>query len=278
MPGQTLFILLAIIAVVSAFAVVFNKNVVHSALALLVNFSAIAALYFMLNAQFLGIAQILVYAGAIVVLFLFVVMLLGADLGEPVSSWLTGRNILLFLLGLVLLTVLGTAVIENPVLGTKGQFSQAVAAQFGQTEAVGAVLFTQYVLPFQLVAVLLTVGVIGVVWLAQYQQRQKVRKIVAVLDADWPEESQRLHQDLLRVNWLRRQTLFDFDRIEIVDASDEDVGKFTEQISHDTDSWRNSRYRQMSCTVAPDCQLSDNTLQTLRNMFGEVTFAPVRQG
>ena len=80
--GTTLFFILAAILVVSAFAVVFNRNVVHSALALLVNFCTLAIVYFILNAQFLAIVQILVYAGAIVVLFLFVVMLLGAELGE----------------------------------------------------------------------------------------------------------------------------------------------------------------------------------------------------
>ena len=172
----TLFFVLAAVSVLAALGVIFNKNVVHSALSLLVNFGALAVLYFMLNAQFLGIAQILVYAGAIVVLFLFVVMLIGADLGEPVDSWLNGRNIFLIVLGLALLTVIGTAVFENVTfLGAQGNFTSEVAQNFGQTQAIATVLFTQYVLSFQLIAVLLSVGIIGVVWLAQHQQRQKFR-------------------------------------------------------------------------------------------------------
>jgi NADH-quinone oxidoreductase subunit J len=273
MVGQTFFLVLAAIAILSAFGVIFNKNVVHSGLSLLVNFSTLAVFYFMLNAQFLGVAQILVYAGAIVVLFLFVVMLLGADLGEPVSSWLTGRNIFLVVLGLVLLTVIGTAVFENVVLGAAGEINQEVVAEFGQTQVIAEALFTDYLLAFQLVAVLLSVGVIGVIWLAQHLQRQKFRQIVAVLDANWPEEAQRPGKDLLRINWLRRQTLFDFDRVEIVQATDEDVEHFMTQVTHDTDNWRRSRYRQMPCLIAPDCRLSDNTLRVLRNMFAEVKTA-----
>jgi NADH-quinone oxidoreductase subunit J len=276
MPEQTFFFVLAALAVVSGLGVIFNKNVVHSALSLLINFGTLAVFYFILNAQFLGVAQILVYAGAIVVLFLFVVMLLGADLGEPVGAWLTGRNIFLIVLGLVLLTVIGTAVFENNVFGAPGDdLNPEAVANFGQTQVIGAALFTKYLLPFQLVAVLLSAGVVGVLWLAQYQQRQNFRQIVAVLDAGWSEEAQRLHKDLLRVNWLRRQTLFDFDRVEIVQATDEDVEQFMSQIDNDTDSWRRSRYRQMPCLLAPQVDLSENTLRILRSVFGEVKTAQI---
>lgn len=172
---QALFLIVAAISVVAAFGVIFNKNVVHSALSLLVNFCALAILYFMLNAQFLAIAQILVYAGAIVVLFLFVVMLLGAELGEQVSSWLTVRNAFLAALGVLLLTVVGTAVFENYIQGARGNFTQEAVQQTGQVQLIGSVLYTDYVLAFQLVAVLLSVGIIGVVWLAQHQRKSKVQ-------------------------------------------------------------------------------------------------------
>jgi NADH-quinone oxidoreductase subunit J len=267
--GLTLFFIVAAIAVLSALGVIFNKNVVHSALSLLVNFGTLAFFYFMLNAQFLGIAQILVYAGAIVVLFLFVVMLIGADLGEPVGSWLNGRNIFLILLGLGLLTVIGTAVFENVVLGSPGDFTQ-VTAESGQTQAIATVLFTDHVLSFQLVAVLLSVGVIGVVWLAQHQQRQKFRNVVAVLDSAWTEPAQRQGTDLLRVNWLKKPSLFDFDWTEIVQASDEEVERFVAMVRSDNDRWRLSRYPQMSCLVAKGAHLSDKTIDLLRDTFGEV--------
>ena len=175
-----MFMALAAVLVVSAFGVIFNKNVVHSALALLVNFCALAVIYFMLNAQFLAIVQILVYAGAIVVLFLFVVMLLGAELGEQVESWLTIRNGIMVILGFILLTIVGTAVFENPAIfdktGKTGVFTQTQVEQFGQVQALGASLFTEYVLPFHLIAVLLSVGVVGILWLAQQQRRKKVEE------------------------------------------------------------------------------------------------------
>ncbi|HXV97419.1 MAG TPA: NADH-quinone oxidoreductase subunit J [Anaerolineae bacterium] len=171
---QALFFAVAAISVLAAFGVIFNKNLVHSALSLLVNFGALAVLYVMLNAQFLGIVQILVYAGAIVVLFLFVVMLLGAELGETVTTWLTLRNIILVVLSLILLTFVGTAVFENLIQGAKGDFTPEAVQQFGQVELVGSVLFTDYVLSFQLVGVLVSGGVIGVVWLAQQVQKSKL--------------------------------------------------------------------------------------------------------
>jgi len=171
---QLLFFVVAAVSVVAAFGVIFNKNLIHSVLCLLINFGALAVLYVMLNAQFLGIVQILVYAGAIVVLFLFVVMLLGAELGEKVTTWLTLRNAFLVALSLVLLTIVGTAVFENYVQGAKGDFTPEAVQQFGQVQLVGAVLFTDYVLSFQLVGVLLSVGVIGVVWLAQQFQKSKL--------------------------------------------------------------------------------------------------------
>ena len=171
---QLLFFVVAAVSVGAAFGVIFNKNLIHSVLCLLVNFGALAVLYVMLNAQFLGIVQILVYAGAIVVLFLFVVMLLGAELGEKVTTWLTLRNAFLVALSLVLLTIVGTAVFENYVQGAKGDFTPEAVQQLGQVQMVGAVLFTDYVLSFQLVGVLLSVGVIGVVWLAQQFQKSKL--------------------------------------------------------------------------------------------------------
>lgn len=270
MPGQIFFLIVAAISVISALGVIFNRNVVHSALFLLLNFGTLAVFYFMLNAQFLGVAQILVYAGAIVVLFLFVVMLLGADLGESVDTWLNGRNLLLIALGLVLLTVVGTAVFDNTVFGAPDETTVEVVDEFGQTQVIAASLFTDYLLPFQLVAVLLSVGVVGVVWLAQHQQRQRFRRIIAVLDSTWAEETQRPNPDLLRVNWLRRKALFDFDQVEIIQATDHQVEELVTMVESDTDSWRRSRYRQMRCLVDPDCKLSEETVRMLRHTFGEV--------
>lgn len=98
--------------------------------------------------------------------------------------------------------------------------------------------------------------------------------LIVVLDKGMPVEQ--LEQDqCLRVNWLRRHSLFDFDEVEIVRASDEEVERFAVQIGNDTDPVRKPRYAQMRCDVSPECQLSQNTLRILESMFGQViTHAP----
>jgi hypothetical protein len=71
----------------------------------------------------------------------------------------------------------------------------------------------------------------------------------------------RWQDGLLQVNWLARQALFDFDQIEIIRATDEDVERFTVQAGNDTDAFRRPGYALMRCLIAPDCRLSENTLR-----------------
>jgi hypothetical protein len=75
----------------------------------------------------------------------------------------------------------------------------------------------------------------------------------------------------LRVNWLLRRSLFDFDRVEIIQASDEDVERFVVQVGNDTDPLRKPRYQEMTCRLGVDCHLSENTLRILEHTFREVT-------
>lgn len=93
--------------------------------------------------------------------------------------------------------------------------------------------------------------------------------VVARLDAGWTE-THNLQDGLLRVNWLTRRTLFDFDAVEIIQATDEDVERFAVQVGNDTDPFRRPHYKQMRCIVMPGCELSENTLRILRRTFGEV--------
>jgi NADH-quinone oxidoreductase subunit J len=162
---QGLFLVFAGIAVTAGLAVIFNRNAVHSALALLVNFASLAAFYLLLNAQFIAVVQVIVYAGAIVVLFLFVVMLLGAG-GETraeTESWLNWRTALIVGAAVVLLTVIGTAVFEGAIGGASGTVTPEQIAEAGQIQVLGAALFTDYLLPFELSSVLLLVGILGAV-------------------------------------------------------------------------------------------------------------------
>jgi hypothetical protein len=91
--------------------------------------------------------------------------------------------------------------------------------------------------------------------------------IVAVLDQSWAKKYA-MEADVLRVNWLEYRTMFDFDRIEIVQATDEEVERFVVQAGNDTDELRQPFYRQMRCLLG--CRLSENTLRILQNQFGQV--------
>ncbi len=164
---QGLFLELAGVALLAAFGVVFNRNAVYSALSLLANFAAVAVLYLLLNAQFIALVQVVVYAGAIVVLFLFVVMLLGAGGEGRLESWFNRRTALVVGAALVLLTLVGTVVFEGAIAGEVGTVTPEQIAEVGQTQALGTVLFTDYLLPFELASVLLLVGMIGAVVLGQ---------------------------------------------------------------------------------------------------------------
>jgi len=96
-----------------------------------------------------------------------------------------------------------------------------------------------------------------------------VKRVVAILDTTWPERQLR-QKGTLRVNWLTRHTLFDFDRVEIIQATDQDVERFAVQVGNDTDPYRKPHYSQMTCIIGPECRLSENTLRILGRMFGQV--------
>jgi len=161
-----IFILLAAIAVVAAVLMVTSRNAVHSALFLVVNFVAIAVLYLTLNAPFIAMVQVTVYAGAIMVLFLFVIMLLGAERLTGVSSDAGWQRWLALLLALLL------AAGFLAILVQEDGGEAAVAGVFDSGPAsLGLRLFEGYVLPFELTGVLLLVAMIGVVVLGRPKKR-----------------------------------------------------------------------------------------------------------
>jgi len=93
-------------------------------------------------------------------------------------------------------------------------------------------------------------------------------QVVAVLDADMPGNVER--SDPFRVNWLTRRFLFDFDEVEIIRATDEEVERFVVQVGNDTDPVRQGRYQHMPCRIGPECHLSENTMRVLGRVFGTV--------
>ncbi len=167
--GLAAFLVLAFVAVVAALGVVLSKNAVHSALFMFLNFVTLAVFYVILNAQFLAMAQVIVYVGAVVVMFLFVVMLIGAggdvsDFKAPTRTW---GPLLGIVLVLALLGILGYASLAGRVGSFQGTFTDKALAKIGATQALSGVLFTRFLLPFELASLLLLVGVIGAVVLAR---------------------------------------------------------------------------------------------------------------
>jgi NADH-quinone oxidoreductase subunit J len=160
MGNPILFILLAIIALASALSMLLSRSAIYSALFLVLNFVTIAILYLVLNAPFLFVTQITIYAGAIMVLFLFVIMLLGAEqVGRDevdVSSW---QRPLSILLAVALLAVFATVVFSGGEASAVGPEAPIPA---GPVE-IGLKLFESYVFPFEVASVILLVAMVGVV-------------------------------------------------------------------------------------------------------------------
>ena len=157
-----LFLFLAAIAIFSALAVIFTKNPVYSVLYLIITFFSIAGHFVLLNAQFLAIVNIIVYAGAIMVLFLFVIMLLNLNhKSEPqkpfyikLAACIAG--------GLLLLTLVGA------MRGSSLQNGdQLVGTDIGSVEKLGQILFTNFLLPFEISSVLFLSAMIGAVMLGK---------------------------------------------------------------------------------------------------------------
>ncbi len=156
------FIFLAAVAVGAALGMLLSRNAVHSALYLVLNFMTVAVFYLALNAPFIALVQITVYAGAIVVLFLFVIMLLGADRLRGAADDVRGgeryHRYTAVALALVLVGVIGYLLLQNDLGGVA--LSTTIDAS---PQALGMALLQGYVLPFQVTGVLLLAAIVGVV-------------------------------------------------------------------------------------------------------------------
>lgn len=161
--NMLLFIVLAGLAVLSALGLLLSRSAIYSALYLIVNFVDVAIMYLTLNAPFIAIAQITVYTGAIMVLFMFVIMLLGAEqVGTShLRKWFLPLAILL---GAVLLLETGYILFSNSIVLPN---AAALSSQFGSPQAIGSLLFNQYILPFEVTSILLLVAMIGAIVLTK---------------------------------------------------------------------------------------------------------------
>ena len=161
-----LFILLSVMAVGSALMVITRKNPVHSVLYLIVTFFAISGHYILLNAQFLAIVNIIVYAGAIMVLFLFVVMMMNLNMNSEPQ-----KNKMLQFAGVIsggsLFLVLVAALIKSKTVTGAMEMQ---TGDYGLIKNLGKILFSDYVLPFEISSVLFLSAMVGAVVISKRVQ------------------------------------------------------------------------------------------------------------
>ena len=158
-----LFYFIAFLSIISALFVVLNRNPVYSAVMLVFCFFSLAALYVLLEAYFVAVLEIIVYAGAIMVLFLFVIMLINVGNEMKTSKYLQKtKAIPLFLIALFLLNILLLILWRS-----EGLHQPSTVSTVGSIAAIGQALFTKYVLPFEIASLLLLVALIGTVYLAK---------------------------------------------------------------------------------------------------------------
>ena len=164
------FLILSLIAVATALGMLFGRNAVYSALFLVLNFVTVAIFYLLLGAPFIAMAQVTVYAGAIMVLFLFVIMLLGAE-SLPAADVLPWQKPLAAVLAIAL-AVESTVIFltrARPV-GNVAQPDESVNT-VTNLRALGETLFTDYLLPFEVTSILLLVAMLGAIVLVRKEKR-----------------------------------------------------------------------------------------------------------
>jgi NADH-quinone oxidoreductase subunit J len=196
---NVVFWVFAPISIGSAIGMLLMRNAVHAALFLVVNFFCLAVMYLILDAPFLFAVQIIVYAGAIMVLFLFVIMLLGVDRGDDLRERLIAQRPIAILLAVGIVAEITVAVRAGIGFATKAPEGFDVVNADGNTQALAEVLFRDYFLPFEITSILLIVAAIAAMVLAQ-------RKAGAVT------------QDELRRRGLVEPPRSAFDEIDVTEA------------------------------------------------------------
>jgi len=161
-----LFTLFATICAVSAVLMITRPNPVISALFLVLNFASLAGLYLTLNAQFIAVAQVIVYAGAIMVFFLFVIMLLNPEKEKRFFEEKKKLRIfIIVIVALVLVQIVYMIFLSNPSDSITSEVSRSI--QTGTIENIGREMFTNYILPFEAAGYLLLAATIGAMVMAK---------------------------------------------------------------------------------------------------------------
>jgi len=163
-----LFLVLALVAITSALGMLINRNAIYSALFLVLNFATVAVFFLLLNAPFIAVAQVSVYAGAIMVLFIFVIMLLGAERAGQTQT-IPWQRPLAIALAIILLLEAGFILVGQR--GVIPVVSGELPPGFGSPAQVGTELFQNYLLPFEVTSVLLLVAMIGAIVLTKNEKK-----------------------------------------------------------------------------------------------------------
>ncbi|CUT02791.1 NADH-quinone oxidoreductase subunit J [Candidatus Kryptobacter tengchongensis] len=159
------FFVLAFVSIASAILMITRANPVKSAIFLIINFLSLSILYLTLNAQFIAIIQVLVYAGAIMVLFVFVIMLLNLQDEKRLSDKFDVRRLIAFIFVLLVFVKIALGLVSS----TSGRFLKQAenSLELGKIEFIGEKLFTNYILPFEITSLILVVAIVGAITLAK---------------------------------------------------------------------------------------------------------------
>lgn len=220
--SELIFYFLSAVAVLMAAGVVFARNPTHSALFLVISFLNVAGIYALLGAEFLAAVQVIVYTGAILVVFLFVIMLVRPqDLGElnhgsPIQTGLA------WLLGIGLFLEIASVITTGVVRGQQGQITpEVVASVGGNTQAIGRFLYSEYLLPFEVASLVLLVATIAAIVLGvperltTYAANRTTRTISLghPTGTDIIEEAARLNQPAIDAPDLDDPGVIDVERV-----------------------------------------------------------------
>ena len=162
------FIITSIIALLATIAMVATRNMVYSALYMVIVFLATAVIYILYQAPLIAMLQITVYAGGIMVLFIFVIMLMGAEKMSHVENLRWQRPVAFILAGVLFGEMIYLGVRQYPLF-----ISMNVPSDYGDPSAIGLIIFKDYALPFEIVSILLLIAMVGAIVLTIRQDKKK---------------------------------------------------------------------------------------------------------
>ena len=165
-----LFLVFALIAVVCGINVVIQRHPISSAISLIGVMGSLAVLYLLLGAEFIAAAQVIVYAGAVMVLFVFIIALLNPvsdlSLGRRGSEWVWGA-----VFGVIFAVLLAALLYNRGLTGKPGTFTPEAISAVGNVQTIGTALYTRFLFPVEVTSVLLLVAAVGAVYLAMRRIR-----------------------------------------------------------------------------------------------------------